>query len=173
MLPATELTITKLAGGCRDYISCIPIISLIGRSNRLRQLYPFRSINCGFFSDCTAKNIMMDPLPLYPNLYHPVETRRTRDYTGIVKPLSRTEHPTRYYLIDFGLSRRYQPEDLPALEDIIMPGDKTVPEYQGDAEACDPFPADVYLIGNMIREKFLRVSSSTLSVSDELTNIHS
>lgn len=114
---------------------------------------------------------MMDPLPLYPNLYHPVDTRRTRDYTGIVKPFSRTEHPTRYYLIDFGLSRRYQPEDLPVLEDIIMPGDKTVPEYQGDAEACDPFPVDVYLIGNMIREKFLRVSSLIFSVSDELTNI--
>ncbi|KAJ8509304.1 hypothetical protein ONZ45_g8518 [Pleurotus djamor] len=61
--------------------------------------------------------------------------------------------PVRYYLADFGLSRKYRPEDRPPLEDVIVGGDKTVPEF-ATMDACDPFPTDVYTAGNLIREEF-------------------
>lgn len=100
---------------------------------------------------------MMDPTALYPDLYHPMEINKTRDFRGKAKHFSRTQKPPRYYFVDFGLSRRYSPEDRPPLEEIIRPGDKSVPEHQGDAEVCDPFPTDVYLLGNTIRTRFTNV----------------
>jgi len=43
------------------------------------------------------------------------------------------------------------------LEYPIMGGDKSVPEFRtGGGEACNPFPTDVYYLGNMIREHFLQ-----------------
>ncbi|KAJ6543681.1 hypothetical protein B0H10DRAFT_2134463 [Mycena sp. CBHHK59/15] len=54
-------------------------------------------------------------------------------------------HPPKYYLIDFGISRRYKPEQLPP------------PEFRNSYTPCDPFPTDIYYIGNLIRENFLDV----------------
>lgn len=106
---------------------------------------------------------MMDPTPLYPNLYHPVKIDRTRDLSHFAQRFTRTEHPPRYYFVDFGISTRYEAGDRPVLEDIIIPGDKSVPEHQGDSETCDPFLTDIYLLGNTIREGFLNVSCRYLS----------
>lgn len=102
-------------------------------------------------------NIMMDPRPLYPEMFHPVDDHLNITWNGFAKHHSRTARPTKYYFIDFGLSRKYKPSDAPFLEDIILGGDKSVPEYQGDAEACDPFPADVYYLGNAIRKALVEV----------------
>lgn len=102
-------------------------------------------------------NIMMDPRPLYPQLFHPANVLMDMDAQKMAKYHSRTARPTKYYLIDFGLSRRYSQHDAPFLEDIIRGGDKSVPEHQGDLEQCDPFPTDIYYLGNMIREHFLKV----------------
>ncbi|KAJ7450494.1 hypothetical protein B0H11DRAFT_2331022 [Mycena galericulata] len=109
--------------------------------------------------DCNPLNIMMDALPLYPTPYHPVEQRKRRDYKGNVSHLTRTQRPVKYYLIDFGLSRKYPPGVCAPLEPIIFGGDKTVPEFRirpdgGFALECDPFPTDVYYIGNLIRTDF-------------------
>lgn len=102
-------------------------------------------------------NIMMDPVPLYPNLYHPFKRHKTMDLKRRAKHYSRTSRPTRYFIIDFGLSRQYDPADGPPLEYPIWGGDKTVPEFQVSDEACDPFPTDIYYLGNMIRLNFLQV----------------
>ncbi|KAG6835589.1 hypothetical protein H0H93_016719 [Arthromyces matolae] len=75
-----------------------------------------------------------------------------------VKQLSsRTFKPVKYYLIDFGLSKVYQPEDPPFLKHPPWGGDKTVPEVYGspDAPPCDPFAVDVYCLGNYLRQMFL------------------
>jgi len=106
--------------------------------------------------DCMDLNVMMDPRPLYPKLYHPAARLRSRDYKGTAKHYTRTAHPVRYYLIDFGLSRKYNPDDGPPSEDPIRGGDKTVPEFQNLAEPCNPFPTDIYYIGNLIREHFIQ-----------------
>ncbi|KAL1746522.1 kinase-like domain-containing protein [Schizophyllum fasciatum] len=105
--------------------------------------------------DCIDLNIMMDASPLYDHPYHPRRPELRRDFKGKAKAHTRTERPVTYYLIDFGLSRRY---DLPferALEEPVLGGDKTVPEFQNGSGPYDPFPTDVYYLGNMIRRTFL------------------
>ena len=108
-------------------------------------------------------NIMMDPNPMFPDLYHPATRNRSRDWKSYrPKYYTRTARPTKYYLIDFGLSRKYDPEEREPLQIPILGGDKTVPEFQGDGvyRPWNPFPTDIYYIGNMIREEFLQVSDS-------------
>jgi serine/threonine protein kinase len=107
-------------------------------------------------SDCTANNVMMDPTGLYPESYHPIERHMTRAFDGVAPHITRSQMPPKYYLTDFGLSRRYSPEQRPPLEPIIRGGDKTVPEF-AVGEPCDPFPIDVYYIGNLIRTSFTKV----------------
>lgn len=110
--------------------------------------------------DCMNRNIMMDPKPTFPSMYHPVDIDRTRDFKGRAKYHTRTARPTKYFLIDFGLSRKYNPDDGTPAEIPILGGDKTVPEFQDEGEyvPSNPFPTDIYYIGNMIREDFLQVS---------------
>ncbi|KAJ7175018.1 kinase-like domain-containing protein [Mycena crocata] len=113
--------------------------------------------------DCARLNIMMDASPLYTVPFHPVDPRMKRDYSGKTVPLSRTVHPVKYYLTDFGLSVKYKPEDRPPMQTPVFGADKTVPEFQTLIDNdlppdCDPFPVDVYYIGNLMRENFLLVS---------------
>jgi hypothetical protein len=105
-----------------------------------------------------ALNIMLDPSKMYPNSFHPIEHSLKRDYSGRARYFTRTQCPPKYYFIDFGISRRYDPKDGPPLEDPIWGGDKTVPEFHKSSDACNPFPTDVYYLGNLIRKDFLQVS---------------
>jgi len=90
-------------------------------------------------------------------MFHLMSPHATRDYKGFAKHYTRTARPTKYYLIDSGLSRKYNPEDGPIREEVIFGGDKTVPEFQGNNhEPQDPFPTDIYYIGNMVRDDFLQ-----------------
>ncbi|KAG1767444.1 hypothetical protein EDD22DRAFT_875894 [Suillus occidentalis] len=87
-------------------------------------------------SDCMWMNIMMDAKDLYVEPYHP------------------------YYIIDFGLSRRYDASEENPREYPIFGGDKTVPEFQNDSNVpLNPFPTDVYYLGNVIREQFLNTKT--------------
>ena len=103
-------------------------------------------------------NVMMD-LSIFPEPPNPVTVSRSYDFKRRVRPWTRTSRPPKYYIIDFGLSRRYNSADGPALELPIIPGDKTVPEHKGSHydEPCDPFATDVYLLGNLIRTEFMDV----------------
>jgi serine/threonine protein kinase len=114
-----------------------------------------------FIRDGNANNIMMDPTAMYPDMYHPAEIDRTYDYKGKAFHYTRTQRPPKYYIIDFGISCRYLPEQLPVMEYVILGGDKSPPEHQNDAEQADPFPTDVYFLSNMIRTNFIEVRSST------------
>lgn len=108
--------------------------------------------------DCTWSNIMFDPRLLYPQMFHPVLFDMRRDNIDwSAKYYSRTARPPKYYLIDFGLSRKYKPEDAPFLEYPILGGDKSVPEFRVSVDRQDPFPTDVYYIGNVIREHLMNV----------------
>lgn len=108
-------------------------------------------------------NIMMDPKPTFPNMYHPRVNRQNRNFKGTAKYYTRTARPTKYLLIDFGLSRKYNPEDGIPSEIPILGGDRTVPEFQGDGEyrPWNPFPTDIYYVGNMIRKDFLQVFATS------------
>ncbi|CCM03897.1 uncharacterized protein FIBRA_06048 [Fibroporia radiculosa] len=106
--------------------------------------------------DCMNLNIMMDPRPLFPEMYHPRLIDWSRDLTHPAKHHTRTARPTKYYFIDFGLSRRYDPASGPPREVPIHGGDRSVPEFRNSNEPVDPFPTDVYYVGNLIREDFLQ-----------------
>ncbi|KAI0786622.1 kinase-like domain-containing protein [Abortiporus biennis] len=106
--------------------------------------------------DAMDLNIMMDPRPTYPNMFHPINTRMNRNFKGRAKHFTRTARPTKYYLIDFGISRQYDPQDSSPLELPIFGGDKSVPEFIADCtKPYNPFHTDIYYVGNMIRETFL------------------
>lgn len=106
---------------------------------------------------------MMDAKDMYPDGWHAQRPFMKRDFGGTVKHLTRTQRPVRYYLIDFGISRAYDGSDPSPKEEPIFGGDRTVPEFQGTLEPCDPFPTDVYYLGNLIREDFLGVSDSHIT----------
>ncbi|KAL1689599.1 hypothetical protein GGG16DRAFT_57382 [Schizophyllum commune] len=110
-------------------------------------------------------NIMMDASPLFPVPFHPLRQTMRRDFRGTAEAAyTRTERPVKYYIIDFGLSIRYDSVDPPPSEIPVLGGDKSVPEFKGDdpskrygglSKPYNPFPTDVYCLGNWIREDFL------------------
>ncbi|KAM5533173.1 hypothetical protein V8D89_013129 [Ganoderma adspersum] len=106
--------------------------------------------------DIMAFNVMVDPTPLHSEIPHFIEKGRSYDFKRRVRRFTRTERPVKYYYIDFGISRRYAPDDISPLEDIIVGGDKSVPEFQGTDEPQNPFWTDIYYLGNLIRTDFLQ-----------------
>ncbi|KAJ6507376.1 kinase-like domain-containing protein [Mycena vitilis] len=104
--------------------------------------------------DCKSDNIMMDASAMFPDGYHPRDIKKKPDLSGKAKYYTRTERPPKYYLIDFGLSRQYPTRDPLPLDVPAGGGGMTVPEYSTQ-ELCDPFAADVYHVGNMIRTTFI------------------
>lgn len=105
--------------------------------------------------DCMTLNIMMDASALFIDAFHPVSPFMKRDFSGYARYKTRTERPVKYYFIDFGLSRRYERSIPHPLEEPIWGGDKEVPEFQSSDEPRDPFPTDVFYIGNAIRKDFV------------------
>ena len=114
--------------------------------------------NVAYSRDCTSENIMLDPSNMYPESFHPARISRSRDFRGRAKAYTRTRRPSRYLLIDFGLSRYYDPANGPPLDEPLRGGDKSAPEHQDNkTRLCDPFPTDVYYLGNLVREDYMQV----------------
>lgn len=114
--------------------------------------------------DISLLNVMMDAVPMYSKkLWHPQDTSSNRGFTGQAKFYTRTEFPVKYFYIDFGLSRKYNPNNGPPRELPIMGGDRSVPEFQGEGydAPADPFRTDIYYLGNTVQQAFLGVRRST------------
>ena len=126
-------------------------------------LRPFHFLHATYYRDCTSENIMLDPSNMYPESFHPVEIDRSKDFRRKAKWYSRTRRPTKYLLIDFGLSRQYDLTNGPPLDKPYRGGDKSAPEHQDMTRPCNPFPTDVYYLGNLIREAFMQVQYFLLS----------
>jgi len=107
--------------------------------------------------DCTIANIMLDPSNMYPESFHPVRMSRSRDFRRKAKAYSRTRRPTRYLLIDFGLSRYYDPANGSPLDAPLQGGDKSAPEHKDRNTRCNPFPTDVYYLGSLVRRYYIQV----------------
>ncbi|KAJ6538869.1 kinase-like domain-containing protein [Mycena vulgaris] len=108
--------------------------------------------------DCNPNNIMMDGLHLYPHGFHSDVSHQHLKPTSYSDPshFTRTQRPVKYYFIDFGLSRQYDPSKGPPMEEIIQGGDKSAPEFHIPGNYyCDPFATDIYYLGNLIRQDFL------------------
>jgi hypothetical protein len=97
---------------------------------------------------------MLDPSGMYPDGFHPVKINRSRDFKNKLPRFDRTQRPPRYYLIDFGLSRQYSSRN--AIDDPLRGGDKSAPEHQS-GRRCNPFQTDIYHLGNLVRERFIKV----------------
>ncbi|KAJ7144698.1 kinase-like domain-containing protein [Mycena filopes] len=113
--------------------------------------------------DCTGRNIMMDGQHLFPDGFHPRFQVLSPDRRRRAKHYTRTQRPVKYYLIDFGISTAFKPGEA-HIATQILGRDRTVPEFiriedlpdtPASALLHDPFPVDVYYIGNTIRREFL------------------
>lgn len=104
--------------------------------------------------DCAAANIMMDGRPLFPNGHHPVRLRYSTDGVYELGPLSRTEHPVRYYFIDFGISSRFSEG---ASSHVVgrQARDKDVPELSSNVP-YDAFKVDIFTLGNLYDKEFVQ-----------------
>lgn len=110
----------------------------------------------GVLRDCSAKNIMMDANALYPDGFHPVNTKKLPDGFTPAKPRSRSGNEVHYYFIDFGLAVHVSPEAESKLVTGTDGRDRDPPELQDD-KPYDPFKLDVFLIGNLLRRQFYEV----------------
>ena len=110
-----------------------------------------------FVRDCTSENVMLDPSKMYLQSFHPIDIWRIKDFRGNAKTFTRTWRPPRYFLIDFGLSRFYDPANGPPFDQPLRGGDKSAPEHQDLTTPCNPFPTDVYYLGNLVREDYIQV----------------
>lgn len=101
----------------------------------------------------------MDGNGIYTEKWSPWYRDYKSDLTGRISPrYTRTERSPRYYIIDFGFSKRFREEDVPPSIVPKQATDLTVPEYRTPDTPCDPFPIDVYTLGNLIRTDFMDVS---------------
>lgn len=107
--------------------------------------------------DCGVLNIMMEPSQICPGGFHPIARHMNPNFTAKAKYLTRTETKPKYYFIDFGISEQYDLSKQPIRAKYVGSGDKSVPEFQGRGrgQLYDPFAADVYMLGNVIRTTFL------------------
>jgi hypothetical protein len=103
--------------------------------------------------DCGDMNIMMDAMQLYPRGYHPINIWLESNGKKSAKPLTRTQKPTKYFYVDFGLSHRFESFEARKKIPPIPGGDKSVPEFKngGDRILQEPFATDVYYLGNVMK----------------------
>ena len=101
----------------------------------------------------------MDATELYPEGFHPVCQLFDAAWTPVeAKHYTRTRTPVKYYFIDYGISCRFDPDDTDPREIPVRAGDKTAPDFStGSMVPINPFPTDVYYIGNFIRTDIFKV----------------
>lgn len=117
---------------------------------------------------------MMDPRPTFPEMFHPGTISRSRDFKSYAKFHTRTSRPTKYLFIDFGLSQKFKPgQDRKVTP--IRGGDRIVPEFErhGIKKEFDPFPVDVFYLGNLVRRYFLKVRPTPcIGIDETNTFVH-
>ena len=93
---------------------------------------------------------------MFPEGHHPKKDLRKLDLSGPAKFYTRTQRPSKYFIIDFGMARRYESDNDSPLE-LTITKNKVV-------EPQNPFQVDIYLAGELIRQVFLDVSQASSSV---------
>jgi hypothetical protein len=105
--------------------------------------------------DFTRDSVMLDPSNMYPESFHPVNTKRSRDLKHTAKGYSRTKRPTRYVLVGFAHSCQYDPANGDPLDMPRPVGDEE--NRAPEKEPCNPYHTDVYYLGEFIRTHFIKV----------------
>ncbi|KAG5640937.1 hypothetical protein DXG03_006599 [Asterophora parasitica] len=110
-------------------------------------------VQLDLFADLTAPNIMMDGLPIFPNGWHFVVPGFSEDGANILKPLSRIDHPVRYYIIDFDSSVRIQPGES-SIRRGLGGRDSDPPELSNTRIPFDQYKLDVFTLGKVFLKEF-------------------
>ena len=99
---------------------------------------------------------MIESEKMFPEGHHPKIDLRKPDLSGPAKFYTRTQRPFKYFIIDFGMARRYESDNESPLELTVTKNKAVLPQ--------NPFQVDIYLAGDLIRQVFLDVSQASLSV---------
>ncbi|KAF7312521.1 Protein kinase domain-containing protein [Mycena indigotica] len=136
-----------------------PLFETVGEVvDAFRQIFEgieFMHENFVAHRDCSMGNIVQDPTLLYPAGFHPIYTTQDPTNSHRAPVVTRTKCWPRYFVIDFGLSRRYDPSEGPPAELTIRGLDQSPPEHNKPPWVCNPFPTDIYFLGNTLKHKFL------------------
>ena len=108
------------------------------------------------FRDLKFNNFMIESEKMFPEGFHFKNDLRKPDLSGPAKFYTRTQRPSKYFIIDFGMARRYGSDNDSPLEPTILK-DKAV-------QLQNPYQVDVYLAGELVRQVFLDVSQFSSSV---------
>jgi hypothetical protein len=93
---------------------------------------------------------MFDPSSMYPKGYHPVQLDKSLDFQGKAQQYTRTERPPRYFFTSFGLSRQYPSRN-------VLDKPRRGSDASRHRKLCNPFHADIYDLGNVVRRTFMEV----------------
>ncbi|KAH9941292.1 kinase-like domain-containing protein [Epithele typhae] len=104
-------------------------------------------------------NIMMSPVPFLSEMPHPRFPKKSYDFRRRIKCTTRTTARPKYYFIDFGMSYKYPKDCVAPRAPPVLVDSRTVPEFEGPGlnELHDPFPADIYCLGELFRSVFTQV----------------
>lgn len=109
----------------------------------------------------------MDGARLFPHGVHPSFSTLLPDASGPPKVLRRRDVPDlRYYIADFSLSRRFETEAEERKIYERRGADDEVPEL-GSKEWYDPFPVDVFSVGNIFRKKFVEAGARLSALAQQ------
>ena len=98
---------------------------------------------------------MIESEKMFPDGYHPRKDLRKPDLSGPAKFYTRTQRPSKYFIIDFGMARRYESDNNSPVEPTVT---------KKGVQDQNPFQVDVYLAGELLRQGFLDVSQASSSV---------
>ncbi|CAE6518132.1 unnamed protein product [Rhizoctonia solani] len=104
--------------------------------------------------DIASANIMMNGRVLYDEDFHPFHQDFSLDRKRQIQPrYLRSERPIRYYYIDFGYAKWFRDPNQPR----VVHGSRArerAPEQLGGG-AYDPFKADIYQLGSILRRDLI------------------
>ena len=117
-------------------------------------------------SDLTGVNIMMDASPILLRGWHFSAPSVTADGTEIIAPLSRIDHPVRYYIIDFDSSVHFLPGQSPIIHGLGG-RDDDVPELAPSErqKPFDHYKLDIFTLGNVFLKDLRQVACSPVTTN--------
>ena len=109
---------------------------------------------------------MMDGGSMYPKGFHPTHQERTLSAENLAPYRHRRDSVpgVTYYFTDFGISTRFEGGGPRRVTGAVCQ-DHEVPELS-DIVPYDPFAVDVFLLGNVYKRTFTKVSHLISSGSE-------
>ncbi|CUA67659.1 hypothetical protein RSOLAG22IIIB_07506 [Rhizoctonia solani] len=141
----------------------IPFYNIAEVHELLQQLFDglkFMHENNTAHRDIASPNVMMDARSLYDEPFHPYYQTLSIDAKRPIYPrYRRSDKNTRYYYIDLGYAKWFRDPSLPRLI-VGMDAREPAPE-QANGKPYNPFPADVYQLGAILRRDLIPVRISS------------